>query len=68
MTGQKESYLDFLRELVVCMFTRHGTSPAHMEPMPLTGALAKEVRFDGFNNWITSTELDEQGEGSKEEL
>ena len=60
VTGQKERYLDFLRELVVCMFTRHGTGPAHIEAMPLTGALAKEVRFDGFNHRITSTELDEQ--------
>ena len=61
VTGEKENYLDFLRELAVCMFTRHGTGPARIEAIPLTGALEKEVRIDGSNHWITSTELDDQG-------
>ena len=61
VTGEKESCLDFLRELVVCIFTRHGTGPAHIEAIPFTGNLEKEVRFDGSNHWIISTELDDQG-------
>ena len=61
VTGEKENYLDFLRELVVCIFTRHGTGPAHIKAIPLTGKLDKVVRFDGSNHWIISTELDDQG-------
>jgi hypothetical protein len=59
VTGEKESCLDFLRELVVHIFTRHRVGPAHIEAIPLTGNLEKEVRFDGSNYWIT--EPDDQG-------
>ena len=53
VTGEKESCLDFLRELVVHIFTRHSVGPAHIEAIPLTGNMKKGVRFDGSNHWIT---------------
>ncbi len=59
VTGKKEPFLDFLRELCITMLTEHGTSPARKRTsMPGTGA---EVRFDGMQHLIVSTEQDATG-------
>jgi hypothetical protein len=45
--GRKEPYLDFLRELVVEMFARHGRPPVYRIQAPVTN-----TRYDGMNHWI----------------
>jgi hypothetical protein len=53
-TGQKEPFLDFLRELVVEMFNQHGKNPTRKRnSCPGVGV---DARFDGLNHWIGSTE------------
>lgn len=45
--GRKEPYLDFLRELVIDLFCKHGSTPVYrlQAPVPST-------RFDGLNHWL----------------
>ena len=45
--GQKEPYLDFLRELVVEMFLKHGKLPLNRVQAPVTN-----LRYDGLNHWL----------------
>ena len=47
MTGKKEPYLNFLRELVVEMFQKHGKLPERRIQNPVTS-----TRYDGMNHWI----------------
>jgi len=51
-TGKKEPYLDFLRELVIGMFSIHGTPPHTPRSLPLgiAGPLGDQVRYDGLNH------------------
>lgn len=53
-TGRKEPFLDFLRELVIEMFTKHGKSPARKRNS-CAGVEGVETRFDGLNHWIGNT-------------
>lgn len=63
VTGKKEPFLDFLRELVIEMFALHGTTPYTIRKQP--SLQAEHCRFDGFNHWITSTENDKTGKPSR---
>jgi len=45
--GQKEPYLDFLRELVVEMFLKHGRLPLNRVQAPVTN-----LRYDRLNHWL----------------
>lgn len=57
-TGQKEPFLDFLRELCIEMFLQHGKPYLKK---PLTSTHEASSRFDGLNHWIVNTDLDAQG-------
>jgi len=62
VTGNKEPYLDFLRELVVLMLETHG------KPALATGpkkAPNPGLRYDGLNHWIAGTEEDANGKPSR---
>lgn len=52
VTGKKQAYLDFLRELVVSMLQAHGSPPLAPGPKKIASSGS---RFDGQNHWITST-------------
>ena len=54
-TGQKEPFLDFIRELVIEMFTQHGKNPARKRNS--CSGVGVDARFDGLNHWIANTEL-----------
>ena len=59
VTGKKEPFLDFLRELVIQMVATHGHPP-----MKITGSrVLNEIRYDGLNHWIQEVEM-----GPKEKL
>lgn len=57
VTGQKEPFLDFLRELVIGMLAEHGHPPLRRLSVPGNG----ELRYDGLNHWIASCEQDAAG-------
>ena len=62
-TGKKEPYLAFIRELVVEMLTRHGSSEQAIRvPVRL---ISDSIRFDGFNHWPVSTAEDKNGKSSR---
>jgi hypothetical protein len=63
ITGKKESFLDFLRELVLAMFAEHGNPPSKKRKS--LAEPCEEVRFDGKNHWIVSTELDQKGQAKR---
>ena len=54
-SGQKEPFLDFIRELVIEMFTQHGKNPARKRNS--CSGVGVDARFDGLNHWIANTEL-----------
>ena len=61
VTGKKEAYLDFLRELVVTMLQFHGSPPLASGPKKISAG----SRFDGLNHWITSTAEAATGKSSR---
>ena len=52
ITGEKEPYLSFLRELVIQMLTNHGRPALKKLPGPATD----EQQYDGMNHWIGQLE------------
>jgi hypothetical protein len=56
--GQKEPFLDFLRELCIEMLTVHGSPPVKKRT---ASAGPEELRFDRLDHWITNTEEDAAG-------
>jgi hypothetical protein len=58
VTGQREPYLDFLRELCIGILTEHGTSPTRKR---LSASADTEARFDGKEHWVVNTEEDAAG-------
>ena len=59
MTGRKEPYLDFLRELCIDMMNQHGCAPSKNGRK---SSLQSEQRFDRLDHWPVSTEQDEKGQ------
>ena len=53
VTGNKEPFLSFLRELVMGMLAKHGKPTGKIFSLQVDG----EVRYDGKNHWLTNTEL-----------
>jgi len=53
ITGNKEPYLNFLRELVIQMFSKYGTMPQRTR---FSSGPTNGLRYDGLNHWIVSTE------------
>ena len=62
VTGKKEPFLDFLRELVIDMFTTHGRPPQFKKRPSVVSPL---TRWDGLNHWICGTELDHGGRAKR---
>lgn len=62
-TGQKEPYLNFLRELCIGMLSHHGTKPTRKRS--LVGGEPPESRFDNLGHWIVSTQLDAAGKAKR---
>ena len=63
VTGVKEPFLDFLRELCVAMMAEHGSPPVRRNTHvtdPADGA-----RFDGLNHSMVGTELDDAGKNKR---
>lgn len=58
VTGEREPYLDFLRELCISMLTEHGTAPTRKR---LSNGPDTEARFDGKEHWVVNTEEDAAG-------
>ncbi len=58
VTGKKEPFLDFLRELVIDMFTTHGTPPQFRRR---PSSVSPDIRLDGLNHWICGTEVGNGG-------
>ena len=59
ITGKKDPFLDFMRELVIEIFMVHGKPPTIKRRPSLA---PPDDRFDGLNHWIVSTGPGE-GEG-----
>lgn len=57
VTGKKEPYLNFLRELVVGMLAQHGRPPKRRDSLQVDG----QIRFDGRSHWPANTDLDPAG-------
>ena len=62
ITGNKEPYLNFLRELVIQMFSKYGTMPQRTR---FSSGPTNGLRYDGLNHWIVSTESNSQGKSSR---
>ncbi len=65
ITGNKEPFMDFLRELVIEIFVVHGKPPSISRRPSLA---PPDGRFDGVNHWIVSTgpSNEQNGEGDGE--
>ena len=56
-TGKKEPFLDFVRELVICIFHIHGSQPVnHVPIMPIPQSLLNDYRYDQYSHWCVNTE------------
>lgn len=63
VTGNKEPYLSFLRELTVSMLQIHGKAPLH--PGRSGGLRPTDLRFDRTDHWIRTTEVHTKGKVSR---
>jgi hypothetical protein len=63
VTGLKEPFLDFLRELCVSMMAEHGSPPVRRNTY--VADPAEEGRFDGQNHWMEGTEMDASGKSKR---
>ena len=49
-TGQKDHYLSFLRELVVCLLTQHGTKPSKARrSLAIPIQLRDNIRYPNYH-------------------
>jgi hypothetical protein len=62
VTGKKEPFLDFLRELVITMLKTHGKPP--LATGPKKQCLVTE-RYDGLNHVLVSTEDNAKGKAMR---
>jgi hypothetical protein len=62
VTGKKDAFLDFLRELVIVMLETHGKPAIATGPKKPT---LSGPRFDGMNHWIVGTQMDKNGKPSR---
>lgn len=63
VTGVKEPFLDFVRELCVAMMSEHGSPPVRRNTHAVDPA--EGARFDGLNHWMVGTELDAAGKNRR---
>jgi hypothetical protein len=56
VTGVKEPFLDFVRELCEAMMSEHGSPPVRRNTHVVDPA--DEARYDDMNHWMAGTELD----------
>jgi hypothetical protein len=61
--GEKEPFLEFMRDLCVSMLAEHGTPP--LRRVSHVADPAEDKRFDGQNHWIEGTELDASGKSKR---
>ena len=60
VTGNKEPFLVFLRELVMDLLWKHGTPPTRKR-VSSGPTSSLEARYDCLSHWIVSTEADSKG-------
>jgi hypothetical protein len=63
VTGDKEPFLDFMRDLCVDMMSEHGSAP--LRRITHVATSSEQERFDGQGHWIVGTELDASGKNKR---